>query len=152
MDEFNFDMTWSAWGAGVRKDPESMWYGKEANKPKSNNYPGFRNAEVDKLIEAQREIFDIERRHDMVRTIDRIVYAAYPYALLWYTDHTRLLYWNKFGTPPWVLSKYGDEYAAIAYWWLDPDAVADLEDAMANGDSLPKKAIDVRFSEEFREP
>ncbi|NLB70283.1 MAG: ABC transporter substrate-binding protein, partial [Lentisphaerae bacterium] len=25
MDEYNFDITWAAWSAGLRKDPEGMW-------------------------------------------------------------------------------------------------------------------------------
>ena len=33
MDEYNYDMTWAAWGAGIWKDPESMWHSKEANRP-----------------------------------------------------------------------------------------------------------------------
>ncbi|MGA1530010.1 MAG: extracellular solute-binding protein, partial [Kiritimatiellia bacterium] len=30
MGEFNYDMTWAAWGAGLFKDPESMWHSREA--------------------------------------------------------------------------------------------------------------------------
>ena len=32
MDEFNFDMTWAAWGASLYKDPESLWHSKEADR------------------------------------------------------------------------------------------------------------------------
>ena len=56
MDAFNFDLTWAAWGAGPRKDPESMWYSKEADRESGNNYTGFKNVEVDRLIEKQRMI------------------------------------------------------------------------------------------------
>ncbi len=68
---------------------------------------------------------------------------------MWYSDHVRLLYWNKFGMPDWVLSKYGNEYSTITYWWLDEDSLVDLEDAMASGESLPQKPLDVKFEEVF---
>ncbi len=150
MDEFNYDVTWAAWGASVRKDPEPMWYGKEADRKKSINITGFKNDEVDRLIEAQRTIFDIQKRHDIVRRIDAIAYRQYPYALIWYSNHVRLLYWNKFGMPDWVLSKYGDEFAALSYWWLDPNAETDLEDALKTGKALPKKPANVKFEEQFK--
>ena len=150
MDEFNFDMTWSAWGAGVRKDPESMWSSKEADRKGGNNYTGFKSAKVDELIEKQKSIFDINVRHEIVRQVDKIVFAEYPYALLWYANYTRLLYWNKFGMPAWVLSKYGDDQSALAYWWIDPDAEADLEGAMEEKEALPEKPFDVVFDKLYK--
>lgn len=149
MDAFNFDMTMAAWGGSLRRDPEQLWSGAEADRQTSSNITGFQNDQVDAFIEQQRTIFDINTRNDILRKIDRIIYDTYPYALLWYADHTRLLYWNKFGTPDWVLSKYGNEYSTIAYWWLDEDSQADLEEAMASGESVPQKPLDVKFAEVF---
>ena len=101
------------------------------------------------MIAQQRTIFDITQRNDILRTIDQRIFADYPYLLLWYSDNIRLLYWNKFGTPDWLLSKYGNEYSALTYWWLDEDSVADLDDAMANGEALPPKPLEVRFEDVF---
>jgi microcin C transport system substrate-binding protein len=84
-----------------------------------------------------------------LRDIDRLIYETYPYVLLWYSDHTRLFYWNKFGMPAWVLAKYGNEYGALTYWWLDEDAVADLEAAQKTGQALPPKPLDIKFDELF---
>jgi microcin C transport system substrate-binding protein len=61
MDNYDYDMTWAAWGAGLFKDPESMWHSKEAERPSGNNVTGFKHAEVDALIDRQREIFDVQR-------------------------------------------------------------------------------------------
>ncbi len=149
MDEFNFQMTWAAWGAGVFKDPESMWSSKEAERKGGNNYSGFKSKEVDRLIEKQKSIFDINKRNEIYRTIDQIIYKEYPSVLLWNINYTRLLYWNKFGTPDTVLSKYGDERSAYWYWWIDPDSEADLKDAMKNGTPMPGKPATVVFDEIF---
>ncbi len=150
MDQFNFQMTWAAWGPSIFIDPESMWSSKEADRKGSNNITGFKDKRVDELIEKQKSIFDIDKRREIYREIDQIIYQTFPYVLLWNINYTRLLYWNKFGTPPAVLSKYGGESSAYWYWWLDEDSVADLDDAMKNGSTLPVKKSFIYFDEVFK--
>ena len=150
MDEYNYDMTWAAWGSGLFKDPESMWHSREAERPSGNNITGFRNTEVDSLIDQQKEIFDVNVRNDIYRKIDGIVTKEVPYILLWNINYTRLLYWNKFGMPNQVLSKYGDERTAYSLWWFDEDAAQELGEAMANQETLPPRPVEVRFDEYFK--
>ena len=150
MDAFNFDMTWAAWSAGVRKDPENLWSSKEADRDGGQNITGFRNAAVDALIEKQKTNYDINQRHAMVREIDGILTQNFPYILLWYANYSRVLYWNKFGTPPTVFSKYGDPDSCLAYWWADEDSAADLKAAQEKNTALPKKPYDVKFDEVFK--
>ena len=145
MDEFNYDMTWAAWGGSVWRDPESMWSSKEADRTAGQNVTGFKDERVDALIEKQKTIFDLQARNEIIREIDGIVYAAQPYVLLWNLNYSRILYWNKFGTPDTVLGKYGDERAAYWYWWNDEDAAAELEQAQADGVPLPAKPAMVTF-------
>ncbi len=152
MDAYNYDMTWASWGSGIFKDPEGLWSTREADRPAGNNITGFKNAEVDALIEQQRAIFDLRARDEICRQIDRILTQNVPYILLWNIDVTRLLYWDKFGTPPTVLSKYSDERALLNYWWFDPDSAADLQAAMASGEALPPRPDIVDFDLTFRSP
>lgn len=149
MDDFNFDMTWAAWGGGINIDPEGMWASAEADRQGGVNITGFKDGMVDKLIESQRSIFNLEERNEICRRIDGILTEKVPYILLWNVDSIRLLYWDKFGTPPTVLSKFGDERSLLAYWWFDEDSAADLEDAMADGDILPARPDIVDFDEAF---
>ena len=151
MDEFNYQMTWAAWGASVFKDPEGMWASKEADRKGGSNITGFKNTKVDELIEKQKLIFDIQKRNAIVRQIDQIIYKAQPYVLLWNISYVRLLYWNKFGTPDTVLSKYGDEASAYFYWWLDEDSQADLSDAMQSRAPMPPQDPSVMFDDRFRQ-
>lgn len=136
MDAYNFDMTWAAWGAGLFKDPESLWHSREAERPGGNNITGFKDPAVDTRIEQLKGIFSVEERHAIVREIDALIFAQHPYALLWNLNYTRLLYWNKFGTPPTVLGKYSGE--STNYWWYDEDANSELQEAIANQEPLPK--------------
>ena len=150
MNEFNYDMTWAAWGAGLRKDPEGMWHSRESNRLGSNNITGFKNKQIDILIEKQRGEFDLHKRHEIVREIDQILSKEVPYILLWYIDYARLLYWNKFGTPGHVLTKHGSESTALALWWIDPDAELDLESALESGNALSPHPTSVIFDDVFR--
>ncbi len=147
MDAFNFDITWASWGASLFKDPESMWSSAEATRTSGNNITGFSDPRVDDIIEQQKSIFDIQQRNDLLRQVDKLLAQRLPYILLWNIDYRRLLYWNKFGTPPTVLSKYGDASDAIQYWWLDEDSEADLDDAMASGDMLPSRPAIIHFDQ-----
>lgn len=149
MDEFNYDMTWAAWGAGLFKDPESMWHSKEADRASGNNITGFKSVEVDAIIEQQKSIFDVQERNALLRKLDAMVTREVPYVLLWNINYTRLLYWNKFGTPPQVLSKYGDERSAFSLWWFDEDAAADLTEAMSEERALPARPVEVNFDRMF---
>lgn len=151
MDEFNYQMTWAAWSAGIFKDPESMWSSREATRRGGNNITGFKDARVDELIEKQKAIFDVRKRHEICREVDALVAAECPYALLWNINYVRLLYWNKLGVPDTVLSKYGDERSAYWYWWYDEDAAADLDDAMQNGDFLPEVSTEISFDDTFEQ-
>jgi microcin C transport system substrate-binding protein len=149
MDEFNFDMTWAAFGSSLFKDPEGAWSSREANRKMSSNISGFKDSTVDALIEKQKPLFDVAARHALCRDIDRIVFTQYPYALLWNINYKRLVYWNKFGTPPTVLGKYNNESGAAWYWWVDEDAAADLKDAMKQNRPLLRRPAEVTFDAAF---
>ena len=152
MDAFNFDMTWTAWSGGLFKDPESMWASAEADRQGGNNITGFKDRMVDELINTQRTIFDLQTRNGICRRIDKILAEQVPYVLLWNLDAVRILYWDKFGTPPTVLSKFGDERSLLTYWWFDADSAAELEAAMQSGALLPPRPDIVDFDETFRAP
>jgi len=149
MNRFDYDMTWAAWSAGIFKNPESMWHSAEADRPGGNNITGFRDPEVDRLIEQQKTIFDAAVRHGIVRQIDAILTANVPYILLWNSNANRILYWNKFGTPPTVLSRLGDHSGARAYWWFDEDARAELEYARQENLPLPPRPAMIEFNSVF---
>ena len=65
-------------------------------------------------------------------------------------DYTRLLYWNKFGYPDYMVSRYTGDYRSIfSSWWFDDEKAKALEEAMANDTSLPIGDMDVMFWPEY---
>lgn len=147
MDEFNFDVTWASWASSIFRDPEPMWASREADRPSGNNITGFKDPIVDQLIEKQKGILDVTARNEIMRQIDARVAAQVPYVLLWNLDATRLLYWNTFGTPRGILSRFGDERSLLSYWWYDEDSAAELREAMRTGSLLPRSPVDVTVAE-----
>lgn len=145
MDAFAFQMTWAAWGASVFRNPEPMFLSSEADRKGSNNITGFRSPAVDRLIAAEKGMRTMAERRAAYREIDRLVAAETPYAFLWMTDETRLLYWNKFGMPPGVLGKYSGEDGVLTYWWYDVDRADELKRAMAEKTCLPAVPERVTF-------
>lgn len=147
MDEFNFDMTWSSWGASLFPNPETVWKSSEADRKQSNNTVGFKSDEVDRLIEEEKTMTTMAERAEAYRKIDALVAAECPYAFLWNISAKRLLYWNKFGTPDTVISRTGDEADVLVYWWYDPDRVEELDRAVADDSYLPGVPVAVDFDE-----
>ncbi|TGK00326.1 ABC transporter substrate-binding protein [Leptospira langatensis] len=127
IDKYDFDLTWAAWGGGLFPDPEEQWFSKYADENGQNNITGFKNAEVDKLVEQQRTEFDEKKRAEIARKIDKILTREVPYVLLWNLKSTRLLYWNRFGFPENPLAKYWGEQAAKNLWWVDEEKAKSLE-------------------------
>jgi microcin C transport system substrate-binding protein len=150
MDSYNFDMTWAAWGASLIRNPETMWKSSEGTRRGGNNITGFADAEVDAIIEREKTMTSNAEREDAYRRIDRIVSSRLPYILLWHTDEQRVLYWNKFGTPPTVYGRYGDEDSVLSYWWYDRDKARELDEAMDAETCLPTVPVRVDFETEER--
>jgi microcin C transport system substrate-binding protein len=137
VSEYDYDMTFAGWLLPVLVDPEDAFSAKQADEKAGNNITGFKNAEVDRMIEELKPIFDVKKRNQILRRMDRIIFDEHPYVLLWGTDNIRILYWNKFGKPKNILTRYSDLSAALAYWWYDPQKDKALSEAMAQGLALP---------------
>lgn len=149
MDAFNFDMAWASWSSSVFRDPEPAWASSEADRPSGNNIPGLKIPALDALIAEEKSVLSAAARNDLYRRMDALIAAQVPYILLWNTDSTRLLYWNRFGTPPTILDRFDDETCLLTYWWFDSDSAAELDEAQHDGTVLPRVPVDVDYDTAF---
>lgn len=145
VESFDFDMTWQAWGASIFRVPEASWLSSEADRQQSNNTVGFKSAEVDRLIAAEKSMETFAEREEAYRKIDALVTAECPYAFLWNISAKRLLYWNKFGMPDTVLGRCDNEAGVLTYWWYDPDKARELDEAASSGGFLPSVPVEVDY-------
>jgi microcin C transport system substrate-binding protein len=148
IDQHDFDMCWAPWGATRLRDPETSWSSKVADEISSNNITALKDPEIDRLIEQQKTEMDLEKRNDILRQIDARLVELAPYVLLWQNARNKLLYWNKFGTPRYVLDKFSNEEAALTYWWYDPAKDAALVQAMKTDTALPAPPPEIVYPEE----
>jgi microcin C transport system substrate-binding protein len=147
MDNFDFDLIWVNWNAVRLRDPEAVWHSSTANQVASNNYTGVKDAIIDSLIEMQKTEMSLDKRNDILRAIDKRLCEIVPYVFLWNADNTRLLYWNRFGTPKFVLDKYFREDCIVTYWWYDSQKAAALQEAMKKNSPLPKEPFEIHYQE-----
>lgn len=145
LNEFDYDIYWVNWGAGRLKDPEPMWSSETANQTASNNLTGFADEKADALISQLKTEMNPARREALLKQLDKRIFELHPYILLWQSDNSRLLYWNKFGKPENPLGKYGREDAVMTYWYYDPEKVKALSDAKKSGEKLPGEPATVIY-------
>ena len=83
LRKWEFDAAMVGWGAGwERGDPFQIWHGSQADVPDSSNHVGYRNDEVDKLIEELRETMDKDKQKELYHKIHRLIYDDQPYTFL----------------------------------------------------------------------
>lgn len=138
-DEKQFRMVYSNFGSTSFPKPRDLFHSEFADKPTTANLTHFKDPRVDALIDAYEAESDLAKRAELIRELDGIVYAAFPYLLGWYSDNYRLLWWDKFGMPDWISWPTMDiRYTLWATWWHDEARAKRLEAAMASGTSVPR--------------
>ncbi len=148
--ERNFTIYMQAWSGLVFPNPETSLNSKLADENFTNNISGFKNDRVDELLDIYDKEFNQAKRVKIIQEIDGIYSDMHPAAWGIARNYERLLYWNKFGYPEFMVSRYTGDYRSIfRYWWVDPEKEKALEDAMNNNTSLPVGELDVMFWPEY---
>jgi len=158
LDERDFRIIWINYTTTLFPNPEHAYHSKYADKSNTNNIYGFKNERVDKLCEEYNLEFDFKKRKELAQQIDAILVSNYLMALNWYTDNTKILYWNKFGMPDFVISgvSYSGEITfrfletIATFWWYDEKADKALQEARKKNIPLPAKPTEVRVWEKFK--
>ncbi|AIF51129.1 peptide ABC transporter substrate-binding protein [Pelosinus sp. UFO1] len=83
-----FETALYAWVAGVDPNNLNLWNSKKipsaANRMEGQNYPGWRNAEVDLLTEQGARTVDIEARKQIYFRIQELIQQEYPIIPLYF--------------------------------------------------------------------
>lgn len=148
VGERNFEMSSRAYGGILFPNPEGSFHSKFADKPNNNNIWGVKNKRIDEICAKYPLMFDPKERIKAVQEIDGIVCNLHLFAFGWYAAHTRLLFWNKFGMPDYILSKTGDQSSLISLWWYDKQKEEKLRKAMKNNTKLPVGKTVVKWWDE----
>jgi peptide/nickel transport system substrate-binding protein/microcin C transport system substrate-binding protein len=114
IDDSNFDSVAMSWGAGsVDPDPKQIWHSSSAVKGGSN-FIGYKNPEVDKLIDQARFENDKPKRIKILREFYRKVAEDVPYAFLFVDKDTLYARSSKIG----VVKDTYNYAVGEDYWWM----------------------------------
>ena len=146
----NFTIFMQNWSGLVFPNPETSLKSYLADENNTNNISGFKNARVDELCDEYDVTFDQSRRVEIIREIDGIYSDIHPAAWGIARNYQRVLYWDKFGYPEYMVGRYtGDYRSAFTLWWFEPAKEAALKAAMDNNTNLSTSDIDVMYWPEY---
>lgn len=116
VKNFNYDAVILGWtGSGaVPPDMYQIWHSSQA-VPGGSNFVGFKNDEVDRLLEAYRVSFDPARRKELYDRFQEILYEEQPYTFL-YTPETPSVWDRRFQGVVWREVTGPD----LNRWWVPP--------------------------------
>ena len=142
----NFNVCLLAYSGLVYPNPEGSLRSTLADQDDNNNVWGFKSPRVDELLDEYDICFDQKRRVDIIREIDGIFSDVHPIAFSIARNYSRMMWWDKFGYPEWMFSRYVGEYwDSLYYWWYDESKDSNLKDAIETNKSLPVKPIDMKY-------
>lgn len=103
MDKFDFDMNMGGWTVPARiSDPYQLWHTKSAVNGGSN-YPGFGNAETDKVIEELRSTLDENRRIELYKQFQKMLVDQQPVVFMFFPKN-RMAISNKYEVEPIMIN------------------------------------------------
>ena len=140
LDDQQFDMFSVAYGGGGPfPEPFQFFHSSQADQKASTNVTGFKDKHVDELLAQYDRELDVKKRAKILQELDGIVTSSHNYLLEWSAPYTRMVWWNKFGVPPGVITRIGDYRDPPSLWWFDPEKNRRVEEAMRD----PSKKLEV---------
>jgi peptide/nickel transport system substrate-binding protein len=85
IDKKDFDAVILGWSVSRDPDQYSIWSSKQSGEGQYN-FISYSNPEVDRLLDAGRKSFDIEKRKSVYNRIHAILADDLPYIFLYYPD------------------------------------------------------------------
>ena len=145
-NERNFTIYQHAFTGSVHPEIEQWFRSDLADLNDNNNHFGFKNERVDELIIAYKAEFDLKKRIEIGKEIDKIVAEIHPVSYGIKRLYRRFLYWDKFGYPENMVDRFVGNYDSIyLLWWFDPEKIDNLTNAMENDEQLPIHEVDIKY-------
>ena len=85
VDKRHFDAILLGWGLSRDPDCFDIWHSSKT-RPGEFNFIGYKNEEVDRLLEEGRRVFDQAKRKEIYHRIHEILYDEQPYCFLYVPD------------------------------------------------------------------
>ncbi|PLY02673.1 MAG: peptide-binding protein [Desulfuromonas sp.] len=81
----NFDATILGWSGGPEPDQYNIWHSSKTG-PRELNFIGYKNPEVDELLDLGRRVFDQQKRKEYYDRFQYILAEDQPYTFLYFGE------------------------------------------------------------------
>jgi ABC-type transport system substrate-binding protein len=116
----DFDTYLGGWSTALDPDDYSIFHSSEIpskETPSANNFPGWKSAEADKLLEDGRTELDPAKRKDIYFKFQDLIHGEAPYYFLWADKaHTGISKKVSSQNEPFDLTSVGINYYNIDAW------------------------------------
>lgn len=109
----DYDMSLNWWR--YPSDPDLSAYMHSANV-KGNNIPGYKNPELDELLDAGAQTADVEERKKIYIEAQKLMAEELPYLFLWYPQEAQVRVDELQGVPELT---FGDSLHYINEWYIE---------------------------------
>lgn len=124
-----------------------------ANKPQNNNFTNYSSPELDKLIESYRNEFDLSKKHQLSRQIQKQIDEAKVVIPGYSVPYAREGYWRWMKLPKEMATKQTEALfypsgfvGSLGTFWIDQDAKKETKQAMDSGKAFePVTIIDEKY-------
>lgn len=148
LSRHDFSLVWYSVSGLNIPNPETSYHSRLADVPNTPNITGVKNARIDALCDKYDRTFIPEERADILREMDDSLYVLCIDIPGWYNPALRMIMWDKFGMPEWVLARYTQsaysDVIASMYWWYDEEKASTLNRSQEQNHSLLTEPAIVR--------
>jgi microcin C transport system substrate-binding protein len=148
--EKNYQAWWGGMSTGVYDDYWEYFHSDNADKPQTNNFWGYANKDLDKLLDAFRDTADLKAKAELDKKIQRLVDQEALVMPSYYVPYYRGGTWKWVRFPAWLDVKYYDDFfeplaansgygGYFGYQWIDSAIKTEVQAAMKD-----KKAYEPR--------
>ena len=137
-------------GGGLKPRYHQFFHSSYAGKPDNNNLCNVSDPELDKLIMAYREEFDLEKAKELCEKIQRKIYEICPIIYSYSVPYHRTGYWSYWKFPKIAASKFSetlfDPFLGGGFFWLDQEEKAKvMKEKVLGRTGEPVEIIDEMF-------
>ncbi len=144
LREKNFQAYWGGMSTSVYPDYWEYFHSTNADKTQTNNFWGYANPEMDKLLDAFRAEGDLKKKAELTKKIERLVDQEALVIPHYYVPYYRGGTWKWVRFPKWLNNKFNDDFfeamapyngygAYFGYQWIDQDIRKEVLEAQKAG-------------------
>ncbi|MCX6970962.1 MAG: peptide-binding protein [Verrucomicrobia bacterium] len=121
VNKGDFDAIVLGWSLGNDYDQFQIWHSSQTN-PEQLNVVGYKNPEVDKLLESIRQEYSRDKIISMAGLMQSIIYREQPYLFLYVPQGTTVMWRDSYricrpdGKGGWIRSPVEMTKAGWSYW------------------------------------